>query len=243
MARAGDSPPPAGSPSMRRLVLASASPRRRELIALLQIPFAVAATDVDETPQSGESGDQLARRLARAKALAGTSTRAATPAAAAPDRLALGADTMVILDGAVLGKPAGADEARAMLRALRGRAHRVITALALATPEKIAWDAAAETVVEMRRYGEDELERYVDVGGPFDKAGGYAIQDPSFRPVARISGCYPNVVGLPLCELLRGLRTVGLDGAGPPEADLVPPCPLCDRARALYEDGRRTKGG
>ena len=210
-------------------MLASASPRRRELLALVGLPFAVVTADVDETPAAGETAHRLAPRLAAAKALAGAAT------APLPDRLVIGADTVVVLDGAALGKPAGPDEARAVLRALRGRDHQVLTALALVTRGRTVWQAATETRVEMRRYADEEIEAYVGSGSPFDKAGGYAIQDPAFQPVERIVGCYPNVVGLPLCALLRGLRASGLDVAGPPDLELIAPCPLCRRALALYE--------
>ena len=213
------------------LVLASASPRRRELLALVGLPFAVVSADVDETPALGEMGDRLARRLAAAKALAVAGTASMSGA------LVIGADTVVVLDGAVLGKPAGSEEARAMLRALRGRDHRVLTALALASGGRTVWESATDTRVDMRRYSDEQIEAYVGSGSPFDKAGGYAIQDQAFQPVERIVGCYPNVVGLPLCAVLLGLRANGLEVAGPADSDLVPPCPLCRRTRAQYEDG------
>jgi septum formation protein len=204
------------------LVLASASPRRRRLLALLGVRFVVAPVDVDESIAAGESGVQAARRLADAKAQAGGVAR--------PDRIVLAADTVVLLDGRVLGKPAHADEAREMLRALRGRRHRVVTAVTFARAGRLTWQSATETTVEMRRYDDADLERYVAGGQPLDKAGGYAVQDPDFRPAARVEGCYPNVVGLPLCEVLRGLRSLGLGGRGPPDPELAPPCALCDRA-------------
>jgi septum formation protein len=216
--------PASGTP----LTLASASPRRRRLLGLLDIPFVVAPVDVDEAPGPGESGGRLARRLAREKALAG--------AHAEPGRLVLAADTVVDVDGRPLGKPADEDEARATLRALRGRSHRVITGLALAIGGRLSWHGAAETEVRMRRYGDEEIERYVATGRPLDKAGGYAVQDPDFRPAEGLRGCYPNVVGLPLCEALRGLRAAGLRPAGPAEEALTPPCALCERSRALDGD-------
>jgi septum formation protein len=207
------------------LVLASASPRRRQLLGLLELPFAVMAVDVDETARADESGSQLAGRLARTKALAGSAARAGS--------LVVGADTVVVLGERHLGKPADADDARTMLRSLRGRPHQVITGLALALDGRLVWQSACATRVEMRPYGDAELARYVATGRPLDKAGAYAIQDPTFRPVAQIVGCYPNVVGLPLCEALRGLRVAGLTPAGPAEQRLIPPCALCDRARAI----------
>jgi len=214
--------------------LASGSPRRRELLAVLQLPFAVAPADIDESSRAGESGEQLARRLAAAKALAG--------ARSAPHRPVLGADTMVVLDGSLIGKPASPDEARAVLRALRGRPHLVLTAVALVAGGSLVWDAVVETRVEMRPYGDDEVEQYILSGSPFDKAGGYAIQARVFQPVRNVLGCYPNVVGLPLCEAVRGLRAAGLDTGRPPTEALVAPCDLCHRARALYEGGPPTAG-
>ncbi|HYU17294.1 MAG TPA: Maf family protein [Chloroflexota bacterium] len=213
-----DSLGPAGA-----LVLASASPRRRQLLALLGLPFQVVAAIVDETVRPTESSHQLARRLAASKALAASGART--------ERLVLAADSVVVLDGQILGKPADRHEARKMLRALRGRSHRVVSGLALATDGRLVWHAAVESVVEMRGYEDAELERYVASGRPLDKAGAYGVQDPDFRPAARVNGCYPNVVGLPLCEVARGLRALGLGPTGPSNEALAPPCPLCERAR------------
>ena len=209
----------------RPLVLASASPRRRELLKLLGLPFRVVEAAVDEAVRPGEAGDDVAVRLASAKALAGAATR--------PAAVVLGADTVVVLDGRILGKPADECEARAMLRALRGRPHVVITGVAVASGDRIGWRGLTESVVEMRSYADEELERYVATGRPLDKAGAYAIQDPDFRPARRLVGCYPNVVGLPLCAALRGLRSAGLAPSGPPDDALDPPCALCKRAREL----------
>jgi MAF protein len=126
----------------------------------------------------------------------------------APGELVLAADTVVVLDGAVLGKPADPDEARAMLMSLRDRSHRVLTGLAMVRVGEIAWSSVVETTVWMRAYGDTELDDYVRSGSPLDKAGAYGIQDASFRPVNRIVGCYTNVVGLPLCEVRRALSAI-----------------------------------
>lgn len=240
------------------LVLASASPRRRQLLGLLGVPFAVSAVDLDETPRPGEAPDALAARLARAKAH--------QAARAHPDRAVLAADTVVALGTELLGKPADAAEARAMLRLLRGRPHRVLTGLAVVRDRRLVWEGLTETAVWMRAYADEEVERYIASGRPFDKAGGYGIQDVDFRPVARITGCYPNVVGLPLCETARALEAAqvlgsaaraalpaaGTCGAVPPDverlnvewpgvepppgAERLPgagtPCGLCALARA-----------
>lgn len=231
------------------LVLASASPRRRHLIGVFGIPCEATVADVDETPRPDEAAEELAMRLARDKALA--------VAERYPKAAVLTADTVVALDGRLLGKPADADEARAMLRALRGHSHQVVTGLALATGgaatdgtddgqagagggrgDDLVWHAAVTTLVEMRAYTDDEIERYVRTGRPLDKAGGYAIQDRDFAPVTRIVGCYPNVVGLPLCETRRALAAAGLlVELDPNEArDLgpeSPECSLCIVAREI----------
>jgi nucleoside triphosphate pyrophosphatase len=182
----------------------------------------VAPSDADETPLAAETGRELAQRLALAKA-----TLAAPPAA---NEAVIGADSVVELAGCQLGKPADAEEARATLRALRGRQHQVITGLALIAVGSTV-QALSSTDVIMRDYADEEIERSIASGEPFDKAGAYAIQDAAFRPVDRIAGCYLNVVGLPLCEVQRGLRALGW-----PLPDLPPdaaPCYLChlgDRA-------------
>jgi MAF protein len=188
--------------SQPRLVLASASPRRRELLRRLGLPFQVAVPAVDETPLPSEPPQQLAQRLAAAKA---TATLANLPAA-----LVLAADTVVSLDGRSLGKPADAGEAVRMLQALRAREHAVITAVCLARAGAQPNVSACCTRVWMRAYTAAEIAAYVASGDPFDKAGGYAIQHPTFRPVERLTGSYTNVVGLPLGLVRSLLRAVGL---------------------------------
>src|SRR4051794_12407002 len=207
------------------LVLASASPRRRHLLGLLGLAFDVVVADIDETPFPDEAPNAYAGRLARTKAL--------TIARQRPGAAVLGADTGVALDGRILGKPADPAEARAMLRTLRGRDHRVLTGMTLVVGSDAVAQAATETAVWMRSYSDTEIDWYVGTGRPFDKAGGYAIQDAEFRPVERIDGCYPNVVGLPLCEVRRALVRVGLlaPDAGT-DASPGRACDLCARARA-----------
>ncbi|MFN8525046.1 MAG: Maf family protein [Chloroflexota bacterium] len=207
------------------LLLASASPRRRALLRLLTDDFAARAFDVDETPAPGEAAASLAERLARVKAEAARRV--------AGDRLILAADTVVAHRGAPLGKPVDRSDALRMLLELRGRTHQVITAVALIAPGGCVYHESVSSDVTMRDYDREEIERFVDSGRAADKAGAYAIQDAEFRPVAAMAGCYPNVVGLPLCAVARGLLVCGLDSPlirffGPPEA-----CGLCDRARAL----------
>ena len=173
--------------SQRALTLASASPRRRELLQLLGLDYDVAVSGVDETPGEGEdTPERLAQSLALRKARAVAAERSSG--------LVLGADTVVALEGVVFGKPADAAEAEATLRALRGRTHTVITGVALvdaATGESSsAYDA---TRVTMREYSDEEMAAYIASGNPLDKAGAYAAQDASFHPAAAIEGCWTNV--------------------------------------------------
>lgn len=188
------------------IVLASSSPRRREILSYLQRPFTVRAADIDEMPQAGEAPVTLVQRLCRQKAVA---VAAAVPPGEA---LILAADTIVVIDGEIINKPRDAEHAEAILRQLRGRMHQVFTGLTLMrVPGKLEtlWNAVCETQVHMRHYSNDEMLASIATGGVFDKAGAYAIQDPIFHPVARIEGCYMNVMGLPLCEVIRGLRAAG----------------------------------
>ena len=187
----------------RRLVLASASPRRRELLGRLGLAFEQRAAGTDETPRPGEEPEALVVRLALAKART----------AARPGEIALGADTEVAIDGVVLGKPADEADARRMLSALSGRAHEVWTGVALVAP--VAGDGARElaracrTEVRFRDLRADEIAAYVASGEHADKAGAYAIQGGASRFVEAIVGELTNVVGLPLplvSELLAELR-------------------------------------
>jgi MAF protein len=201
------------------LVLASASPRRSELLPALGVPFEVEPADVDE---AGEDPD--AARLACALAL----RKARAVAARRPSDVVIGADTIVVLDGRRLGKPRDAAEARAMLEALRGRSHEVVTGVAVLAGARGAAEAA-RTAVTMRAYGDAEIARYIARGEPFDKAGGYAIQDAELAPAAAIEGCRCAVIGLPLWTLRGLLREVAGVAARPPE---LPPCPDCPHREA-----------
>lgn len=183
------------------ILLASASPRRRELLSLLGLPFSVVVADVDETDGDGESPQAMVQRLGRAKALA-VATRH-------PHALVIAADTTVALDGKSLGKPVDAAEATAMLRALRGRLHRVYSGLTVAQGDQALTDLA-ESDVWMRNYGDEEIARYVISGDPLDKAGAYAVQHASFHPAERVEGCFASVMGLPLCHLARTLARLGV---------------------------------
>ena len=195
------------------LILASGSPRRREFLTDLGLTFEVRPADVDETPLPGEIPGATARRLAIAKA----------QALAADGHTVLGADTVVAMDGHAIGKPADADEARAMLKRLRSRPHEVVTAVAVVRNGK-TYANGATTGVAMRDYTDDEIEAYVASGDPLDKAGAYAIQNLGFHPVQMWNGCYCNVVGLPLA-----LTAALLHQSGYPLEGLVRPrqCSIC----------------
>lgn len=171
------------------LVLASASPRRRELLAAAGLDFTVDTSEVDETPRAGERPVDYVRRLAEAKARA--------VAARHPAAMVLGADTTVVVDGDILGKPADDGEARAMLARLQGRAHQVLTGVALIRGNWSRVDVAT-TDVWFAPMSAAEIDAYVASGEPMDKAGAYGIQGLASRYVSRIDGSYANVVGLPV---------------------------------------------
>ncbi len=188
------------------LILASSSPRRRELLARAGVRFEVAPADVAEERRPGEPAAALVERLARAKALA-----VARRIGPAPARFVLGADTVVVLEDDVLGKPCDAEHAFALLRRLVGRSHRVLTGVALAASADLAVRTAlVESRVAMRRADDAELRAYVAGGEPLDKAGAYAAQGEGRRFIERIDGSESNVIGLPLEETLGLLRGVGL---------------------------------
>lgn len=198
-----------------RIILASRSPRRIELLRGCGIDCEILPADIAEAPVPGESPADTARRLAREKA------RAASGAVTGTTGWILAADTVVALDGETLGKPADPAEARAMLERLRGRAHSVITAVCLRDgsggAERVE---TSETRVWMRTYSGAEIEEYVATGDGFDKAGGYAIQSRVFHPAERLDGCYTNVVGLPLCRVYALLEQAGC----PPSVPLPDEC-------------------
>jgi septum formation protein len=210
-----------------RLVLASASPRRAELLRAAGFEFDVIPAELDETMDVEETPDGYARRVAQLKAQA-VATRA-------PGRLVLGADTIVVVDHEVLGKPADADEARRMLRRLSGREHVVMTAVCLINPGPAAFDSAqagkagryegdgareggskrvetrvARTTVEFAPLGAAEIDWYIATGEPMGKAGAYAVQGLASRFVTRVDGSYSNVVGLPVAVVYDLCRGAGL---------------------------------
>lgn len=186
------------------IVLASASPRRAELLAAAGIQFRVQAADVDESTQPKEEPRAYVTRLARAKAAAVSRT-------VETNALVLGADTVVVVDGRCLGKPRDDEEAAAMLRRLSGRAHEVLTGIALRHPSGTAVECAT-TVVTFIPLSAAEIAWYVGTGEPRDKAGAYGIQGRASRFVARLEGSYSNVVGLPVELVYRQLRAAGWAG-------------------------------
>jgi len=189
-----------------RIMLASGSPRRQELLALGGWEIAVRSAQVDEAPQQGETGRELTRRLARNKAAAISSVDGA---------VVLAADTIVVDRERLLGKPLDSAEAQRMLGQLRGRSHVVVTSIALQKADGTIVQDTCESTVPMRRYSDGEIAHYVANGEPLDKAGAYAIQDGAFEPVemSSFSDCFANVMGLPLCHVTRSLRRLGVEPA------------------------------
>lgn len=193
------------------LVLASASPRRQELLRNAGVRFVVQPTNIPEVPQPGEAPRAFAERMAREKALTVFRRR--------PNDFVLGADTIVIVDGEILGKPRDSADAVRMLRVLSGRTHQVLTGVCLVSPRLRTEDWRQEagfedirsetTLVTMDPLGDDDIHSYVSTGEPRDKAGAYAIQGKASRWVSRIEGDYFNVVGLPVSLVYKMLREHG----------------------------------
>jgi len=188
------------------IVLASASPRRAELLSAAGLSYVVQAADVDETPHTDEAPEACAMRLARAKASA---------VARPPGAIVVGADTLVVVDGQGLGKPRDDREAAAMLRRLSGRVHEVVTGIALVYEHGAIVDRAS-TRVTFAALGEDEIAWYVATGEPRDKAGAYGIQGGASRFITGIEGSYSNVVGLPVELVYQHLRALGLAATSAP---------------------------
>lgn len=186
------------------LILASASPRRKELLASIGIPFVVEPSEIDELLQDGESPEVHVQRLADEKA--------SDVAKKYPGSWILGADTIVVIDDRILGKPADVSEAVRMLSTLSGRTHVVFTGYAILNtlfPESriIAY---AKSEVFIRSLSQEEIIGYVRTGEPMDKAGAYAIQGVGSAIVEKVNGSYTNVVGLPLCEVARDFKKLGI---------------------------------
>lgn len=217
------------------LLLASGSPRRRELLSWLGLDFIVCAADIDETPLAGEDPQAYVCRLAASKAQAAQANCGTV--SPANGIIILAADTTVVDQGEILGKPADAAQAAQMLRRLRNHSHQVCSAFTLldtATGEKQSGLCVSH--VPMRNYSEEEIAAYVASGDPLDKAGAYAIQNTAFHPVEGFAGCFANVMGLPLCHLARSLRHFGLET----QVDIAAACRLnleydCPISQAILE--------
>ncbi|MFO7764246.1 MAG: Maf family protein [Wenzhouxiangellaceae bacterium] len=189
-------------PTGAGLILASASPRRRELLAILVREFEIRPADIDERRAAGEQPDRYALRLAEEKA--------AAIARREPGQWVIGSDTVVVLGDRCLGKPRDAEEAIGMLRSLSGRSHRVYSAVALAGPGRRLDTALSVTEVHFDELPEDWILAYADSNEPMDKAGAYAIQGRAAAWIERIEGSYSGVVGLPLHQTAGLLRRAGL---------------------------------
>lgn len=194
---------------MPSIILASNSPRRRELLTLSGLPFIVLPVNIDETPLESEKPEVCVRRLAETKARNATSLAATM--GFPKNQLVLASDTIVVNETTILGKPKDTQEAREMLLALRGKTHQVLTAISIASvlSEDVVTDLCS-TDVPMREYTDSEIQAYINTGDPMDKAGAYAIQHPGFHPVEQLKGCYASVMGLPLCHLTRNLNQLGI---------------------------------
>ena len=188
---------------MTDLLLASASPRRRELLTMIGVRFETCATDIDESPLEGEAPDAMALRLAAGKVRAGVAARG-------PDRPALGADTIVLLEDEVLCKPGDREHARRMLSRLSGATHEVLSAVAVLRPDGELRRALNRTRVTFGEIPADWIFRYSQLDEPMDKAGAYAIQGLTAQWVRHIEGSYSGVMGLPLFETAELLRWAGI---------------------------------
>jgi len=197
------------------LLLASNSPRRRQLLGLGNWKFIVAVSDVDETQQAGETPKDYVLRLAQAKALA------VVAQAQAEDVVIIGSDTAVVDADSILGKPTDGEDAARMLKQLRGHTHQVYTGVAFhRVRDGKTLTELCITDVPMRAYSDDEIAAYIQTGDPLDKAGAYAIQHPDFQPVESMRGCYASVMGLPLCHVTRALHVLDI----PPLANVPTAC-------------------
>ena len=189
---------------MTVLVLASGSPRRRHLIRALDIPIEMRIPlDEEDTPYEGEPPERYVTRVALDKVR--------SVGAEMDDAVVLGADTAVVVDRDVLGKPVDKEDASRVLQRLRGRGHTVVTGVVALDARSGRWHSATKTTaVTMRQFSDDEIAAYVASSEPLDKAGGYAVQDEVFRPTSAVHGCYLNVVGLPMCEVAPLLERLSL---------------------------------
>jgi len=218
-----------------QIVLASNSPRRREMLAWMELPFSTTAAEVDETPLPDEKPADYVLRLAGEKARA-------CERQASFGGIILAADTTVSDGDEIIGKPVDEEDAIRILKKLRNRTHLVHTAIMVGVPSRgMSRQDLCSTEVRMRPYSDEELLAYVRSGDPLDKAGAYAIQNPEFDPVLKISGCYASVMGLPLCHFERALRRLGFGARkGVPYRcmrELAYTCPIFKRVLAGEDVG------
>ncbi|MCH8987462.1 MAG: 23S rRNA (uracil(1939)-C(5))-methyltransferase RlmD [Chloroflexi bacterium] len=221
---------PPNHPTPAGLTLASASPRRRELMETLGLEFTVTPAGLPEDPVPGESPQDMVRRLSREKAQA--------VAANMDSGLVIGADSTVVFEGQAVGKPVDDDEARRMLRQLSGTTHHVATGLTVvdAASGRTLSDVMTSQIT-LRELTEDEIEASIASGVPRDKAGAYAVQDPELRPATAWQGCYNNIVGLPVCRLLEMLEELGYQ---PPEGWTAPSGVVCGDDCTINDTGNNT---
>ena len=221
---------------MEKLLLASNSPRRKALFALFGWQFDVKPADVDETQQPAETPVAYVERLACEKAAAMAQTVTGW---------VIGADTIVVDEGSLLGKPENPEDAQRMLWQLRGRVHQVYTGIAMVNQELgQSYHSVCCTHVPMRDYSDEEIDAYIATGDPMDKAGAYAIQHAGFHPVADMQGCYASVMGLPLCHLMVGFEQMGMDVPG----DMPAKCQVylgydCPVSEQILASAKGTTGG
>jgi MAF protein len=195
---------------MTEIVLASKSPRRQELLRNLFDHFLVISAEVDEIPHPGEDPESYVVRLAKNKAITAADK---IPPNADLDFMVIGADTIVLFESEILGKPHDEEDARKILEKLRGRSHLVLSAIALVhLPSREVRTRLVKSVVEMRNYSDEEIKTYISSGDPLDKAGAYAIQNRTFDPVPAYNNCFANVMGLPLCDLYIIMKAMGTEG-------------------------------
>jgi len=187
----------------QQIILASASPRRKQLLSSVGLKFKTVPAHVDENYLNGETPNQHARRLAQSKAKIISEKY--------PDTWVLGADTIVVIDGQILGKPENKAQAKKMLQKLSGRTHKVHTAFTITrAASSISRTRVIQSAVSFKKISPDEIKWYISSKEPYDKAGGYAAQEKGASFIKSVRGSYTNVIGLPLCEVLEEFKTLGV---------------------------------
>ena len=210
--------------------MASTSPRRRELIKALDWDSEVLPPGGDEPdPEPNELAVDYAKRVSWAKAMA--------VCGLVSDAIVIGADTSVVIDGRILGKPIDVNDAISMLKLLRNRTHHVVTGVAVVDSDtKESWTATRSTRIVLRNYSDAEIDTSVASGYPMDKAGAYAVQDRTYKPAKGVFNCYSNALGLPMCKVVRLLAHAGIHTSLRPGAIAGEPCPDAESESALEDD-------